>query len=135
VVQRIRSVRGRQFCRGRAYQGIRQAGLEAGVGIGTGQATDTERDAGPQSGATEPGSWIDKMAKVITPATEVTNVDARAAGATCDGRRPVPIRIEARIEPPPVCPCRQYRYSAPGVATTLYSRLVGVTDGLGVPST
>ena len=36
---------------------------------------------------------------------------------------------------PPVCPCRQYRYSAPGVATTLYSRLVGVTAGLGVPST
>ena len=36
---------------------------------------------------------------------------------------------------PPVCPCRQYRYSAPGVETTLYSRLVGVTDGLGVPRT
>ena len=31
--------------------------------------------------------------------------------------------------------CRQNRYSAPGVATTLYSRLVGVTDGLGVSST
>ncbi len=36
---------------------------------------------------------------------------------------------------PPVCPCRQYWYKAPGVATTLYSWLVGVTDGLGVPST
>jgi hypothetical protein len=32
-------------------------------------------------------------------------------------------------------PCRQYWYSAPGVATTLYSRFVGVTAGLGVPST
>jgi hypothetical protein len=36
---------------------------------------------------------------------------------------------------PPACPCRQYLCSAPGVATTLYSRLVGVTDVLGVPST
>jgi hypothetical protein len=36
---------------------------------------------------------------------------------------------------PPAWPCRQYRYSAPGVAITLYSRLVGVTAGLGVPST
>jgi hypothetical protein len=41
-------------------------------------------------------------AKVITPATEVTSVEARTAGATCDGRRPVPIRTEARIEPPPI---------------------------------
>ena len=40
-----------------------------------------------------------------------------------------------RASLPPVWPCRQYRYSAPGVATTLYSRLVGVTAGLGVPST
>jgi hypothetical protein len=55
-----------------------------------------------QSGATEPGSWNDKMTKVITPATEVTSAEARAAGATCDGRRPVPIRTGARIEPPPV---------------------------------
>jgi hypothetical protein len=36
---------------------------------------------------------------------------------------------------PPVWPCRQYRYSAPGVATTLCSKFVGVTAGLGVPST
>ncbi len=36
---------------------------------------------------------------------------------------------------PPACPCRQYRYSAPGVATTLYIRFVGVTAGLGVSST
>src|SRR5260370_99803 len=28
---------------------------------------------------------------------------------------------------PPVCCCRRYRYSAPGVDTTLYSRFVGVT--------
>jgi hypothetical protein len=157
----------------------------------------------------------------MTPATEVTNVEASAAGATSAGRRPEPIKIGARIEPPPIpyspdaphlgrqdhkdwggisrtwwsdlageldgttlarhpaaparpipprrrhevlatAPpgqpdpattpgnvpamstrtrrppiwrCRQYRYSAPGVATTLYSRLVGVTDGLGVPRT
>jgi hypothetical protein len=50
----------------------------------------------------EAGAWIDKMAKVITPATEVTSVEARAAGATWDGCRPVPIRIGARIEPPPI---------------------------------
>jgi hypothetical protein len=36
---------------------------------------------------------------------------------------------------PPDWPCRQYRDSAPGVATTLYSKFVGVTAGLGVPST
>jgi hypothetical protein len=29
-----------------------------------------------QFGATDPGSWPDKIVKVITPATEVTNVDA-----------------------------------------------------------
>ena len=43
--------------------------------------------------------------------------------------------MSTKARRPPVCPCRQYRYSAPGVATTLYSRLVGVTAGLGVPST
>ena len=43
--------------------------------------------------------------------------------------------MSSRASLPPVWPCRQYRYSAPGVATTLYSRLVGVTAGLGVPST
>jgi hypothetical protein len=55
-----------------------------------------------QSGATEPGSWSDKTAKVITPATKVTNVDASAAGVTCEGRRPAPIRTGARLEPPPI---------------------------------
>jgi len=43
--------------------------------------------------------------------------------------------MSTRARRPPVCPYRQYRYSAPGVATTLYSRLAGVTDGLGVAST
>ena len=43
--------------------------------------------------------------------------------------------MSIRARRPPVCPGRQYRYSAPGVETTLYSRFVGVTDGLGVPST
>ena len=46
----------------------------------------------------------------------------------------VPAMSSAASGPPPCC-CRQYRYSAPGVAMTLYSRLVGVTAGLGVPST
>ena len=32
---------------------------------------------------------------------------------------------ERQASCPPVCPSRQYRYSAPGVETTLYSRLVG----------
>ena len=52
--------------------------------------------------------------------------------ATTPGRVPA---MSTKARRPPVCPCRQYRYSAPGVATTLYSRLVGVTAGLGVPST
>ena len=55
-----------------------------------------------QSGATAPCWWSDKIVKVITPATEVTNVEARAAGATSAGGRPEPIRIGARIEPPPI---------------------------------
>ena len=40
--------------------------------------------------------------KVITPATEVRNVEARVAGATSEGGRPQPTRIGARIEPPPI---------------------------------
>ena len=52
--------------------------------------------------------------------------------AMTPGRVPA---MSTRARRPPTCPCRQYRYSAPGVATTLYSRLVGVTAGLGVPST
>jgi hypothetical protein len=32
---------------------------------------------------------MDKMVKVTTPAIEVTKVDARAAGATCAGGRPL----------------------------------------------
>jgi hypothetical protein len=42
------------------------------------------------------------MVKVITPPTEVTNVDARAAGATSTALRPDPIRMGARIDPPPI---------------------------------
>jgi hypothetical protein len=45
---------------------------------------------------------MDKMVNVITPAIEVTNVEARAAGATSAGLRPDPIRMGARIEPPPM---------------------------------
>jgi hypothetical protein len=52
--------------------------------------------------------------------------------AITPGRVPA---MSRRASWPLACPCRQYRYSAPGVATTLYSRLVGVTAGLGVPST
>jgi len=55
-----------------------------------------------QSGATLPGAWADKIVKVRTPATEVTNVDASAAGATSAGGRPEPISIGARITPPPI---------------------------------
>ena len=55
-----------------------------------------------QSGATAPGWCKDKIVKVITPATDVTNVDARAAGATSAGRLPEPIRTGARIDPPPI---------------------------------
>src|ERR1039457_1773143 len=42
--------------------------------------------------------------KVTTPATDVTNVDASAAGATSFGGCPAPIRTGARIEPPPPPP-------------------------------
>jgi hypothetical protein len=42
------------------------------------------------------------MVKVTTPATDVTNVEASAAGATSEGRRPVPIWAGARIDPPPM---------------------------------
>ena len=52
--------------------------------------------------------------------------------AITPGRVPV---IRIRASRPPVWCWRRYRYSAPGVETTLYSRLVGVTAGLGVPST
>jgi len=52
--------------------------------------------------------------------------------AMTPGRVPA---IRSRASRPPVWCCRRYRYSAPGVDTTLYSRLVGVTDGLGVPRT
>jgi hypothetical protein len=45
---------------------------------------------------------MDKMVKVMTPATEITNVEARAAGATSAGRLPEPIRMGARIDPPPM---------------------------------
>jgi hypothetical protein len=43
--------------------------------------------------------------------------------------------ITTKASRPPACPCRQYRYSAPGVTITLYSRLAGVTCALAVPST
>ena len=51
--------------------------------------------------------------------------------ATTPGSVPA---MSSRARRPPACPCRQ-RHSAPGVAMTLYSRLVGVTDGLGMSST
>ena len=38
----------------------------------------------------------------LRTAIEVTMVDARVAGATSDGRRPVPIRAGARIDLPPI---------------------------------
>ena len=41
-----------------------------------------------QSGATGPCWWMDKMVNVITPATEVTKVEARAAEATSAGCGP-----------------------------------------------
>jgi len=45
------------------------------------------------------------------------------------------LAMSTRTGRPPAWPCRQYRYTAPGAETTLYSRLVGVTDGPGVPRT
>jgi hypothetical protein len=45
---------------------------------------------------------MDKMVKVITPPREVTKVEARAAGATSEAGRPDPIKMVARIEPPPM---------------------------------
>ena len=55
-------------------------GLHAGAGVAAGQAAGPERKADTQAGATGPAAWIDKSAKVITPAIEVTSVEARAAG-------------------------------------------------------
>ena len=43
-----------------------------------------------QSGAIVPCCWRDKTAKVLTPATDVTNVDASAAGATSRRRAATP---------------------------------------------
>jgi len=45
---------------------------------------------------------MDKMAKVATPAAEVTSVEASAAGAASAGGRPEAIRTGDRIEPPPI---------------------------------
>jgi hypothetical protein len=39
---------------------------------------------------------------VTTPATEVTNVEASAAGATSVAGRPDPINSGDRIDPPPI---------------------------------
>jgi hypothetical protein len=77
-------------------------GWRRAPGVGACQAAEAEPDPVGQSGATGPSSWMAKMVKVTTPAAEVTNVDARAAGAACDGGRPVPIKMGARIEPPPM---------------------------------
>jgi hypothetical protein len=85
-----------------ADQDIGQTGLKAGAGIATGQAATPSATPVGQSGATAPGRWSDKTVKVMTPATEVTKVDARAAGATSEARHPVPIRTGARIDPPPI---------------------------------
>ena len=55
-----------------------------------------------QSGATAPGWYKDNSVNVVTPATEVTNVAASAAGATTGARWPEPIRTGAKIAPPPI---------------------------------
>ena len=49
---------------------------------------------------------MDKIVNVITPATEVTNVEARAAGATSAAGRPDPIsmRCQDRAAADPVDP-------------------------------
>ena len=60
-------------------------GVEAGAGVGAGQAADAEGEAGVPVGATGSAVWIDNTAKVITPAIEVIRVEARAAGATSGG--------------------------------------------------
>ena len=44
-----------------------------------------------QAGATGPCTCRDKIVNVATPATEVTNVEASAAGATSAAGRPDPI--------------------------------------------
>ena len=79
-----------------------------------------------QSGATEPCWWIDKIVKVITPATDVTNVEARAAGATSAGRRPDPIRMGARIEPPPI-PLSCWPRYRPATSASTYGLYFTVT--------
>src|SRR5208282_1223537 len=101
--------------------GIGRAG-RAGSSPGAGLDRASQVPSGSRTAATTrsktrgPGSSLTRMTDpAMTPGT-------------------VPV-MSTRARRPPVCPCRQYRYSAPGVATTLYSRLVGVTAGLGVPST
>ena len=54
-----------------------------------------------QFGATGP-SRMDSRVNVSTPPSEVTKVEARAAGATSAAGRPVPIKMGARIAPPPI---------------------------------
>ena len=85
--------------------------------VSTSQAPSGSRTAATTRSKTcGPGSTLTRMTEpAMTP-----------------GRVPA---MSTRARRPPVCPCRQYRYSAPGVETTLYRRLVGVTDGLGVPRT
>jgi hypothetical protein len=81
---------------------IGHAGLEPRAGVATGQAADAQGDASWPVGCCGGAWWSDKTRNVITPATEVTNVEASAAGATSDAVRPDPIKTGARIEPPPI---------------------------------
>jgi hypothetical protein len=81
-----------KFQSGAADQGIGQTGRKASTGISAGQAADTRRDTSRLVRGRRSASWTDKTVKVITPATSLRNVDAGAAGATSDGRRPEPIK-------------------------------------------
>ena len=54
-----------------------------------------------QFGATGP-SPMDNRVKVSTPPSEVTKVEARAAGATSAAGRPDPIKMGDKTAPPPI---------------------------------
>ena len=62
------------------------------------QAADASARPVSQSGAPSRAHEATRLRTAI----EVTMVDASVAGATSDGRRPVPIRAGARIDLPPI---------------------------------
>ena len=83
---------------GRAGSLLRAAGAAMVSRVAACQAADAQQDpGGPLSGGC-PRWCAASTVNTTTPTTEVTNVDARAAGAACDGGCPAAISTGARSE-------------------------------------